>query len=165
MVRNFLAGVTAIIGLAALYLIWTPAKASRPAPVPATAPTLKIASTNDALSFARLGKQTIAVSSYTNGRVTGLPIGNSGEDAIRLVNRLGYDGVRALIAAGGTPITANVADLAVPIDLRDQHIAAGTNYREHAEEATADIRTGTRPIISYLLSPLQTTVAQAGRER
>lgn len=30
---------------------------------------------------------------------------------------------------------------------------------------TADIRTGTRRIISYLLSPLQTTVAQAGRER
>lgn len=31
--------------------------------------------------------------------------------------------------------------------------------------ATVDIRTGTRSIISYLLSPLQTTVAQAGRER
>lgn len=31
--------------------------------------------------------------------------------------------------------------------------------------ATVDIKTGTRRIISYLLSPLQTTVAQAGRER
>ncbi|MCK0530673.1 HlyD family type I secretion periplasmic adaptor subunit [Sphingobium agri] len=31
--------------------------------------------------------------------------------------------------------------------------------------ATADIRTGTRSIISYLLSPLQTSIAQAGRER
>lgn len=31
--------------------------------------------------------------------------------------------------------------------------------------ATVDVRTGTRRIISYLLSPLQTTVAQAGRER
>lgn len=31
--------------------------------------------------------------------------------------------------------------------------------------ATVDIRTGTRSIISYLLSPLQTTVSQAGRER
>lgn len=31
--------------------------------------------------------------------------------------------------------------------------------------ATVDIRTGTRSILSYLLSPLQTTVAQAGRER
>jgi hemolysin D len=31
--------------------------------------------------------------------------------------------------------------------------------------ATADIRTGSRRIISYLLSPLQTSIAQAGRER
>jgi len=31
--------------------------------------------------------------------------------------------------------------------------------------ATADVRTGTRAIISYLLSPLQTSIAQAGRER
>ena len=31
--------------------------------------------------------------------------------------------------------------------------------------ATVDIRIGTRRIISYLLSPLQTTIAQAGRER
>lgn len=31
--------------------------------------------------------------------------------------------------------------------------------------ATVDIRTGTRSILSYLISPLQTTTAQAGRER
>ena len=31
--------------------------------------------------------------------------------------------------------------------------------------ATVDIKTGTRRIISYLLSPLQSTLAQAGRER
>ena len=30
---------------------------------------------------------------------------------------------------------------------------------------TADIRTGSRRIITYLLSPVQTSVAQAGRER
>ncbi len=30
---------------------------------------------------------------------------------------------------------------------------------------TADIRTGTRSIISYLLSPLQSTISQAARER
>jgi hemolysin D len=30
---------------------------------------------------------------------------------------------------------------------------------------TADIRTGSRSIMSYLLSPVQTSVAQAGRER
>lgn len=31
--------------------------------------------------------------------------------------------------------------------------------------ATADIKTGTRRIISYLISPLQSTISQAGRER
>lgn len=31
--------------------------------------------------------------------------------------------------------------------------------------ATVDVRTGSRAIISYLLSPLQTSIAQAGRER
>lgn len=31
--------------------------------------------------------------------------------------------------------------------------------------ATVDVRTGTRAIISYLLSPLQSSIAQAGRER
>jgi len=31
--------------------------------------------------------------------------------------------------------------------------------------ATVDVKTGTRRILSYLLSPLQTSVAQAGRER
>ncbi|QSR19632.1 HlyD family type I secretion periplasmic adaptor subunit [Novosphingobium sp. KA1] len=31
--------------------------------------------------------------------------------------------------------------------------------------ATVDVRTGTRAIISYLLSPLQASIAQAGRER
>ena len=31
--------------------------------------------------------------------------------------------------------------------------------------ATVDVKTGTRRIVSYLLSPLQTSIAQAGRER
>ena len=106
MVRNILASFVAVIGLVALYLIWTPAAPKPSARQPASAPNVEIAPTSDALSFARLGKQTIAVSSYANGRITGLPVGNSGEDAISLVNRLGYDGVRALIAAGGTPVKA-----------------------------------------------------------
>ncbi len=32
-------------------------------------------------------------------------------------------------------------------------------------EATADVKTGSRRIVSYLLSPLRSTSAQAGRER
>lgn len=31
--------------------------------------------------------------------------------------------------------------------------------------ATVDVKTGTRRIVSYLLSPIQTSISQAGRER
>ena len=55
----------------------------------------------------------------------------------------------ATIALARTSITA---------DGRSIPLSAGLN-------ATADIRTGSRSILSYMLSPLQTTVAQAGRER
>lgn len=138
MVRLILSGLAAFIAAATLYTAWTPAGPVRAESPPASAPSVKIAPTGEALSFARLGRQTIAVSSYADGRVTGLPVGEPGEDAISLVNRLGYDGVSALIAAGGTPVSAPVGDLAVPVDLSDRHVAAGTNYREHAEEATVE---------------------------
>jgi hemolysin D len=48
------------------------------------------------------------------------------------------------------------ADLVV--DGKPVPLGAGLN-------AVADIRTGSRRIISWLLSPVQTTVAQAARER
>lgn len=46
----------------------------------------------------------------------------------------------------------------INVDGRDVPLNAGL-------AATVDIRTGSRRIISYLFSPLQTSVAQAGRER
>lgn len=138
MLRRIVIGLVASIGLAAFYLVWTPAGPPRAVRPPISAPSVQIAPTSDALTFARLGTQTIAVSRYVNGEVTGVPIGTMGDDAITLINRLGYEGVRALIQAGGASISASVADLAVPVDLLDRHIAAGTNYREHATEATVE---------------------------
>ncbi len=138
MVRRVVISLVASIGFAAVYLAWTPAGPVRGVRPSVSAPSVTIAPTSDALTFARLGTQTIAVSRYVDGEVTGVPIGTPGEDAITLVNRLGYDGVRALITAGGASIRARVAALAVPVDLLGTHIAAGTNYREHADEATVD---------------------------
>jgi len=46
----------------------------------------------------------------------------------------------------------------ITVDGRSVPLSAGL-------AATADIRTGSRSIISYMMSPLQTSVAQAGRER
>ncbi|HKY82069.1 MAG TPA: HlyD family type I secretion periplasmic adaptor subunit [Sphingobium sp.] len=50
---------------------------------------------------------------------------------------------------------------------RDRRIQEGTSIPllVPGMEVTADIRTGERSIASYLVSPLQTTVAEAGRER
>ena len=46
----------------------------------------------------------------------------------------------------------------INVDGRDVPLSAGLS-------ATVDVRTGSRRIISYLISPLQTSIAQAGRER
>ena len=46
----------------------------------------------------------------------------------------------------------------INVDGRDMSLSAGLS-------ATVDVRTGSRRIISYLISPLQTSIAQAGRER
>ena len=55
-------------------------------------------------------------------------------------------------------VTIRLERGSIRIDNRDVPLTSGL-------AATADIRTGSRRIISYLLSPLQTTAAQAGRER
>jgi hemolysin D len=54
--------------------------------------------------------------------------------------------------------TISLRRATIAIDGRAIPLTAGLN-------ATADIRTGSRTIISYMLSPLQSTLAQAGRER
>jgi hemolysin D len=55
-------------------------------------------------------------------------------------------------------VTIGLARAAIEVDGHMVPLTAGL-------AATADIRTGSRRIISYLLSPLQTTVAQAGHEQ
>ena len=55
-------------------------------------------------------------------------------------------------------VTIQLERGSIRIDNRDIPLTSGLS-------ATADIRTGSRRIISYLLSPLQSITAQAGRER
>lgn len=55
-------------------------------------------------------------------------------------------------------VTISLNQASITVDGKSVPLAAGL-------ATTADIRTGSRSIISYLLSPLQTSVAQAGRER
>lgn len=104
------------------------------------AATIEIAPSNAALTFARSGERTIAVRSYAAGRVRGVDLSSvmqAGEDAIDLLVRLGYDAVRQA-SLRGEEVTLEAATLDVPVRLGEAHIAVGTNYREHAEEATVE---------------------------
>lgn len=102
--------------------------------------TIAIAPLDEALTFARSGEKTVVVTAYANGRIQGVditPLANAGEDAIDLVNRLGYDAIKDAVA-GGVKMEADTATLGIPVRLTANHIAAGTNYREHAAEATVE---------------------------
>lgn len=108
------------------------------------AETIAIAPVEEALTFARIRAgavhRIIAVTSYRDGRIGGADLtalaAGPDEDAIDLVNRLGYAALEAEIVKSKNRVDAAVSDLDVPIGLRDAHIAVGTNYREHANEST-----------------------------
>jgi 2,4-diketo-3-deoxy-L-fuconate hydrolase len=108
--------------------------------------TIAIAPLEDALSFARVKEgdtlRTIAVLSHQGGAITGVPLdplmANPADDPITLVNRHGTGYLRAFVGDATSRVTAKVTALVMPIDLANSHIAAGTNYKAHAEEASVD---------------------------
>lgn len=104
---------------------------------------VQIAPRTEALTFARVGSpgayQLMLVSSYADGGVSGIDLsdgfGADADDPITLYAAQGYD---ALAAADGPALEAAVEDLTLPVDLTASHIAVGTNFPAHAEEATVD---------------------------
>jgi len=118
--------------------------------------SLLIAPPDEALTFARsLTGQTIGVLSHHGDHVTGVDLSaltlSAGEDAVDLVNRLGYEAVSAAILGGQPNVTLAVSELDVPIKLTDAHIAVGTNYAEHAEESAV---TGSPFLFPKLVTPI-----------
>ena len=117
----------------------------RPAPTQPLRASLAIAPLDEALTFARYAEgsalRTLAVQRYQNGVVTGVDLGpllQPGEDAIGLHNRLGHDATATFIAAAKSSVSHDAATLAIPVDLRQVHAAAATNYPEHADEAKVE---------------------------
>jgi hypothetical protein len=110
--------------------------------------SVEIAPLDEAITFARAateaGPRVIAVTRYTDGVVSGVDLstllGGPAGDPIDALREHGWETLRDRIA--GAPQTAMVttpADgLDLPVDLRDHHIAAGTNYPEHAGEAEVE---------------------------
>lgn len=110
----------------------------------ASAQTIAIAPLDEALTFARTGEgadaRLLAVMSYDEGAVQAVDLTTWADraDPIDLINRQGYARVRQVIEERNARLTFPVSALGQPVDLRDAHIAVGTNYRAHAEEANVD---------------------------
>ncbi len=107
--------------------------------------TVALASPEVALTFARIrnghARTVVAVTDYTNGIVRGVDLSIALDrhinDAIITFHDQGYDGLRRLLtdATPDARVEVSAADLVLPIDLLDRHIAAGTNFSAHAGEA------------------------------
>jgi 2-keto-4-pentenoate hydratase/2-oxohepta-3-ene-1,7-dioic acid hydratase in catechol pathway len=119
---------------------------------------VEIASPDVALTFARIGSETapqvIAVTSYQEGTVAGVDLGRG--DPIRILRDLGYDALRDRVASAPESglVRVSAHELLTPVDLRDAHIAAGTNYPEHAGEA--DVEDGPF-LFAKLVAPTRAT--------
>lgn len=134
------------LGAAAAAGVFDPKPAGGMTP-PDTFPkaTIAIAPREEALSFARVetasGVATIAVRTYEDGVLRGQridPLFAAGEDAADYILRVGYDAAQSAIESISAEVGADAESALVPVDLGAAHIAAGVNYRAHAEEATVD---------------------------
>lgn len=103
--------------------------------------SVAIAPLDEALTFARYevdgALHVIGVRSYEGGNVEGVDLSAAlaapGEDPIELFHRLGFEGLRSAVSEGSA-VSVPVAALALPVDLRSHHVAAGVNFPEHADE-------------------------------
>lgn len=101
---------------------------------------VRIAPTEEALTFARSGGRLWLVKRYANDLVTAvdltaqLRLGH--DDPLRAYAEHGYD---AIAHAGRVPPRQlAVAELELPLIARPHNLAIGANYREHAREAGID---------------------------
>ena len=109
---------------------------------------IEIAPPNIALTFARAriegAIQLLAVGRYARDEITAFnltrALGAGAGDPIALFNEKGYDALQLAIAAGlqHSPVNVRTNDLLLPVDLREAHVAVGTNFAEHAEESSVD---------------------------
>ena len=110
--------------------------------------TMSLAPADEALTFARVmiedKHHVIAVMSCGKNSIQGYDLSTHFEDfesdPIALFNEYGYDVIQQAMADGPSDSVATISidALAMPIDLTDAHIAAGTNFAAHAEESEVE---------------------------
>jgi 2-keto-4-pentenoate hydratase/2-oxohepta-3-ene-1,7-dioic acid hydratase in catechol pathway len=105
---------------------------------------VEIAPLDAALTFARTEvggePRVIAVTGYDDGVVTGVDLttalGRGVRDPIDALRVDGWEALRDRVVAARDSVTQVPGrELVTPVDLRAHHVAAGTNYAEHAGEA------------------------------
>lgn len=107
--------------------------------------TVAISPPGEALTFARIGAnadlRALLVLRYENGSVEAvdlsIALGRRVRDPIDAYRELGYGPLLdvASATAPATRIVVPATTLTMPVDLGNHHVAAGTNYPEHAGEA------------------------------
>lgn len=103
--------------------------------------TLTIADPDVALTFARMnsasGPRVVLVTSAGPDGLKGVDLqaasGRSYRDGVEAFVELGFDSLASL-ARDAEPMSISMDALTVPLELSYPHIAAGTNFRGHAEE-------------------------------
>ena len=67
-------------------------------------------------------------------------LGRQVADPIRIFLDVGYEPLRAAVSQSppGARVSARAEELVIPLDLRDHHIAAGTNFAAHAGETSVE---------------------------
>jgi 2,4-didehydro-3-deoxy-L-rhamnonate hydrolase len=104
---------------------------------------VEIRTTEEALTFFRVvgagEPRVFAATKFEDGVVSGVDLsralGEAVRDPIDAFNQLGYSELARVVAEASEVSSFPASELTIPADLGDHHIAAGTNFPEHAEEA------------------------------
>jgi len=104
--------------------------------------TVVISPPEDALTLARVlhegAPRLISVTNYEQGTITGHVLDVATDDPITAFQTLGFQGLVELVTEPGLALQVSASDLLIPVALGNSHIAAGTNFSEHAAEATVE---------------------------
>ena len=107
---------------------------------------LAIASTQEALTFARFVDdkeqvRVLLVESYREQVLTGVDLTRlynaAGQDSIELFNGYGYGAIVSDVV-GEERVLVNEEQLIMPAEFAATHLAAGTNFADHADEVNAE---------------------------
>lgn len=103
-------------------------------------PLPAVADRADALTFARSAESLLLVIGADEGQVSAIDLTalygmDATQDTLGFLRTTGFDVLQQL---DGPLVTIGMRELVVPLQLADAHLAAGTNFAEHADEVLLD---------------------------